>query len=75
MHKSDSGGNCEYTKKNLKINKFLLIGLEMIRLDMIGLEMIVLEMIRLEMIRLEMIGLEMIGFHKLVVYIFGETLI
>ena len=25
-----AGGNCEYTKKYLKINKFLLVGLEMI---------------------------------------------
>ena len=34
MHKSDSGGNCARVgivsiRKNLKINKFLLIGLEM----------------------------------------------
>ena len=46
-----SGGNCarvgivSIPKKTLKINKFLLIGLEMIGLDMIGLEMIGLEMI------------------------------
>ena len=42
--------------KYLKINKLLLIGL-----DMIGLEVIGLKMIGLEMIRLEMIGIEMIA--------------
>ena len=31
----DSGGNCEYTKKNLKINTFLLIGLGTIGFEMI----------------------------------------
>ena len=65
MHKSDSGGNCEYTKKNLKINKFLLIGLEMIRLEMIGLDMIGLDMIGLDMIGLEVIRLDSKKIYKI----------
>ena len=51
--------------KNLKINKFLFIGVEMIELDMIGLEMIGLEMIGLEMTGLDMIGLEIIGLEMI----------
>ena len=45
-------GTVSIRKTNLKINKFLLIGLEidMIRLEMIGLEVNGLEMIGLEMI-------------------------
>ena len=42
--------------KSLKINKFLLFGLEMIGLEVIGLDMIGLEVIGLEMIGLEMIA-------------------
>ena len=58
----DSAWNCARLgivsiPKNLKINKFILIGLEMIGLEMIGLEVIGLEMIGLDMIGLEMIGL------------------
>ena len=34
--------------KNLKVNKYLLIGKEMVGLNMIGLEMIQLKMIGLE---------------------------
>ena len=67
----DSGGNCfglELIRvgivsipKNLKINKILFIGLEVIGLEMIWLEIIGLEMIGLETIGLDMIGLDMIG--------------
>ena len=46
----DSGWNCERLgtvsiSTNLKINKFLMIGLDIIGLEMIGLEVIGLEMI------------------------------
>ena len=61
-----AGGSCEYTNKKVKINNFLLIGLEMIWLEIIGLEIIGLDMTRLEKIRLEVIGLEMIGLEIIV---------
>ena len=77
---TDSGWNCArlgIPKKNLKINKFLLIRLEMIGLDIIRLEMIELDRVRNDRVRnyrvrndrvrndrgLEMIGLEMIVNH------------